>query len=90
MAIINLLGIRFSVLKNIIGYLSRPNSCKLDGLTLKTLKWQVSSLTVSHIESAYFDDWSLFPEGSIEFDHALLMRDIPHEWHSEPEMHLVK
>jgi|TARA_B110000037_G_scaffold40917_1_gene50597 hypothetical protein len=33
-----------------------------------------------------FDDRSIFPPESIELDHALLMRDIPHEWHSQPEM----
>ncbi len=69
-----------------IGYSSRPKSNKLDGLTLKTLKWLVSPLTVSNLESAYFDDPEIFPPDSIEFDHALLMRDIPHEWHNEPQI----
>lgn len=69
-----------------IGYSSRPNSCTMDGLTLKVTNWQVSPLKVHHVRSAYYDDRSLFPPGSIEFDHALLMRDIPHEWHSEPTM----
>lgn len=69
-----------------IGYSSRPNSSKLDGLTLKAMKWQVSPLIISNLQSAYFDDPAIFPPESIEFDHALLMRDIPHEWHSEPEI----
>lgn len=69
-----------------VGYSSRPNSCKLDGLTLEVADWRVSSLAVSHLRSAYYDDQSIFPNGSIEFDHALLMRDIPHRWHSEPMM----
>jgi hypothetical protein len=73
-----------------IGYSSRPDSGKLDGLTLKAMRWEVSSLEVSDLESAYFDDAAIFPPGSIEFDHALLMRDIPHEWHSEPEINIVK
>ena len=69
-----------------IGYSSRPDSCKLDGLLLKVQEWKVSALTVDFVRSAFFDDTSTFPHGSIEFDHALLMRDISHEWHSEPEM----
>ncbi len=73
-----------------IGYSSRPNSSKLDGLTLKALKWQVSPLSISNLQSAYFDDTAIFPPESIEFDHALLMRDIPHEWHSEPEIDMAK
>lgn len=66
-----------------IGYSSRPGSCTLDGLLLKVMDWQVSPLDVVSVESAYFDDQALFPRDSIAFDHALLMRDIPHEWHSE-------
>ncbi len=73
-----------------MGYSSRPDSCIMDGLILQVKQWQVTSLTVHHIRSSYFDDRSVFPVGSIEFDHALLMRDIPHEWHSLPEMTVGK
>lgn len=69
-----------------IGYSSRPDSCRLDGIVLKVADWRVSPLSVHRLHSSYFDDRSIFPEGSIHFDHALLMRDIPHEWHSEPAM----
>ena len=69
-----------------IGYSSRPNSCTLDGILLEVADWTVSPLSVDYVKSSYFDDHSLFPPESIEFDHALLMRNIPHEWHSEPAM----
>lgn len=69
-----------------IGYSSRPHSSKLDGLLLKVPDWQVSSLEISRVTSSYFDNHSIFPPGSIQLDHALLMRDISHEWHSEPPM----
>jgi hypothetical protein len=69
-----------------IGYSSRPHSCILDGLLLKVTDWRVTPLEVDYVRSAYFDDETIFPSGSIEFDHALLMRDITHEWHSEPAM----
>jgi hypothetical protein len=69
-----------------VGYSSRPDSCTLDGLLLKVADWQVSPLSVVSARSAYFDGHSLFPRDCIAFDHALLMRDIPHEWHSEPTM----
>jgi hypothetical protein len=58
----------------------------MDGLLLKVTDWRVTPLEVDYVRSAYFDDETIFPSGSIEFDHALLMRDIPHEWHSEPAM----
>lgn len=69
-----------------VGYSSRPRSCVLDGLLLEVSGWQVSPLAVQSVRSAYYDNRSVFPPGSIEFDHALLMRDIPHRWHSEPQM----
>ena len=69
-----------------IGYSSRQDSCKLDGLLLKTCRWDALPLSVQTLASAYFDDQTLFPAGTIESDHGLLMRDVPHEWHSQPEM----
>lgn len=69
-----------------VGYSSRPNSCLLDGLLLKTNQWKVQPLNVHQIQSSFYDDLNLFPSEHIQFDHALLMRDIPHEWHSEPQM----
>ena len=69
-----------------IGYSARPDSCTLDGLLLKVSDWRVTPLNVHSARSAYYDDESIFPPDSIELDHALLMRDIAHEWHSEPTM----
>jgi hypothetical protein len=69
-----------------IGYSATSNCCRLDGLELHAHHWQVSPLDVEHVESSYFSDQKRFPAGSIHFDHALLMRDISHEWHPVPEM----
>ncbi|MDX1679947.1 MAG: DUF2071 domain-containing protein [Akkermansiaceae bacterium] len=69
-----------------IGYSARPDSCTLDGLKLQVDDWQVSPLKILRANSAYYDDRKVFPSDAIELDHALLMRDIPHEWHSEPQM----
>jgi hypothetical protein len=69
-----------------VGYSSRPESRRMDGIKLEVSKWTVNPLKVDAVSSSYFDDRSLFPAGSIDFDHALLMRDIAHTWHSEPEI----
>ncbi len=69
-----------------IGYSSRPRSDTLDGLRLSVPHWKVSPLGVQRVESAFFDDPSVFPSGSIDFDHALIMRDAPHEWRSQPTL----
>jgi Uncharacterized conserved protein (COG2071) len=54
---------------------------RLEGLQLKTLRWQMSALRTKQIRSAFFQDPSRFPPGLVDFDCALLMRGIPHEWH---------
>ena len=58
----------------------------MDGLLLDVTGWHVSPLKCDFVQSAYFGDEAIFPSGSIEFDHALLMRDLSHEWHSQPRM----
>lgn len=61
-----------------VGY--SPNGDKYDGLKLKTLNWKVEPLTVSSVHSSFFEDESIFPKGSVQFDNALLMTEIKHEW----------
>lgn len=65
-----------------LGYSVRSDSDRLDGLLLKTKSWHVDTLNVSDVYSSYYSDETLFPKGSITFDHALLMRNIEHEWHA--------
>jgi hypothetical protein len=58
----------------------------LDGLYLCTKSWKVEPLDAEIAHSSFFADERAFPKGSIEFDCALLMRNIPHEWHSAPNL----
>lgn len=69
-----------------LGYSSTETTGKFDGLELQCLNWHVESLNISAIQSSYFEDQSRFPIGSVEFDCALLMRDIIHEWHGRPDL----
>jgi hypothetical protein len=69
-----------------LGYSVTCNPHRLDGLCLKTLNWRVRALTIEQVESSFFSDTSHFPACSVEFDHALIMRDIPHEWHHAADM----
>ncbi len=41
---------------------------------------------MEEVYSSYFADERRFPKGSVEFDCALLMRDIPHAWRAEPPL----
>jgi hypothetical protein len=54
----------------------------VEGVSLSTTTWKVEPLLVEAVSSRYFDDERRFPRGSVVFDSALLMRDIPHAWHA--------
>jgi hypothetical protein len=69
-----------------LGYSVTRQPHRLDGLRLKTTEWRVRALSIGQVESSYFADPLRFPAGSIEFDHALIMRDIPHEWHQTADL----
>jgi len=70
-----------------VGY--SPSGKKFEGLELKTYNWKVEPLTVSKIQSSFFEDETVFPKGSIHFDNALLMTKVEHEWHSVKQKSVV-
>ncbi|QEH42039.1 DUF2071 domain-containing protein [Chitinophaga sp. XS-30] len=59
-----------------------PDGQKLDGLRLQTREWKVEPLAITNVQSSFFEDTEIFPGGTVQFDNALLMRNIAHEWHS--------
>jgi uncharacterized protein YqjF (DUF2071 family) len=69
-----------------LGYSARENGRCLDGVTLHTDAWKVAPMRLDRVHSSFFER---FPASSVEFDCALVMRDIPHEWHSEPDLVLA-
>jgi hypothetical protein len=69
-----------------VGYSVTRDCCRLDGLRLQIDNWRVRPLALDHVESSFFADTSRFSAGSAVLDHALIMRDIPHQWHGEPDM----
>ena len=72
-----------------LGYSVTRDGERLDGLLLRTLDWRVRALSVTEVHSSFFADRQRFPDGSIEFDHALIMRDILHEWHKAEDLYAV-
>jgi hypothetical protein len=65
-----------------LGYSPATSVSKFDGLELQSFNWHVEPLTITHVQSSYFDDRKMFPTDAVTFDNALLMRGIDHEWHS--------
>jgi hypothetical protein len=71
-----------------LGYSCTSEGDRLDGLTLAVQDWRVEPLSVERVYSSYFSDMGLFPEGSVKFDHALLMRDLTSEWNSASDLYV--
>ena len=72
-----------------VGYSVTGDCCRFDGMRLESHSWNARPLEIEHLESSFFDDRSIFPDGSITFDHALIMRNLPHEWHGVPDLHVA-
>jgi len=66
-----------------LGYSVTSKPGQFDGLELHSFNWRVEPLAVDKVESSFFEDAARFPPGSVEFDCALLMRGIDHEWHGK-------
>lgn len=73
-----------------VGYSATNSPACCDGLELFTSRWQVEALEVQFIRSSFFDDPDRFPPGTVEFDCALLMRNIEHEWHMLPAITIAR
>jgi hypothetical protein len=63
-----------------LGYSAKRGLGHAEGLELHCDTWRVEPLMVEHAESSFFEDLTLFPAGTVEFDSALIMRDIPAAW----------
>ncbi|MGD9856995.1 MAG: hypothetical protein AB7U20_18755, partial [Planctomycetaceae bacterium] len=69
-----------------LGYSATSTAGRFDGLELRCRDWEVAPLDVEEVSSSFFDDDSRFPRGTVDFDCALLMRGIRHEWHSRADL----
>ena len=71
-----------------LGYSVTHDADRLDGLRLETKQWQVEPLEIGKVHSTYFSDETMFPKDSIAFDHALIMRNVEHEWHTADDLYI--
>jgi hypothetical protein len=69
-----------------LGWSAGNRHGELDGLELSSFGWRMEPLIVERVESSFFQNLALFPAGAAEFDSALLMRGIQHEWHGRGRM----
>jgi uncharacterized protein YqjF (DUF2071 family) len=69
-----------------IGWSSREQSNQFDAIELTTVEWRMEPLKVKESFSAYFSNTSMFPKGSVEFDSAMIMRNLKHSWVSRDNL----
>jgi hypothetical protein len=65
-----------------VGYSAASLPKQYDGLELRAFGWRVEPLDITDVASSFFEDRARFPAKSVEFDCALVMHDIEHEWHA--------
>lgn len=70
-----------------VGFSPIARSKSYDCIELRTKTWAVNSLDVQHIHSSFFEESFNFPKNTAVFDHALLMRNIDHEWHGHDKLY---
>jgi hypothetical protein len=63
---------------------SPARSGGVEAFTLEAARWRVRPFAVRSLASSLFDDERRFPRGSIELDHALVMRDTASVWRTAP------
>ncbi len=73
-----------------LGWSTRKVSNEFDGLELICREWRMETLEVERVESSFFENREIFPAGSAQFDSAILMRNIAHEWHSRGRLTVLK
>lgn len=73
--------------KDVTGWSATPVAGRYDCLELRTDHWRVDAFDVDHVRSSFFDDITIFPPGTVRYDHALVMRRIPHTWHPRGKIH---
>lgn len=69
-----------------LGWSAGNRPSEFDGLELHSFGWSMEPLIVERVESSFFQNAAIFPSGAAEFDSALLMRGIQHEWHGRGRM----
>jgi hypothetical protein len=67
-----------------VGFSDRRGHEGYEGVELLTADWRVEPLDVEFVRSSFFSDLDRFPQGSVAFDSALLMRNVSSVWNAVP------
>ncbi len=69
-----------------VGWSAGGDPGTFDAIELEAVEWRMEPMEVNEEFSSYFSEGSLFPSGSVEFDSAMIMRDVRHRWVSRDNL----
>lgn len=69
-----------------VGYSAARRRGRFQALELGCDNWSIQALEIECVRSSFFEDSAHFRPGAVEFDSALLMRDIPHVWRRHEDL----
>jgi hypothetical protein len=69
-----------------LGFSASGEGACFQGMELGCDCWPAEAFAVSRLRSTFFDDSTRFPPGTVEYDSALVMRDVSHRWRSGPTL----
>src|SRR5438132_10393387 len=63
-----------------LGYSPGRDPERIEGFRLETESWRVRPFAISSLRSSFFEDGARFPPGTVQLDHALVMREVDAGW----------
>jgi Uncharacterized conserved protein (COG2071) len=69
-----------------LGYSPGRDDRRIEGFCLETSGWKVEPFLIESVHASFFEDGTTFPAGSVEFDNALVMRNVDCRWRAAPDL----
>jgi hypothetical protein len=69
-----------------VGYSPARTPGRIEGFCLEAVGWKVVPFHLEFVRASFFEDGMTFPEGTVRFDHALIMRDVESRWRAVPDL----
>jgi hypothetical protein len=69
-----------------LGYSPGRDAARIEGFCLETTDWKVEPFQIDSVQASFFENRTTFPSGSVEFDNALVMRNVHCRWRAAPDL----
>jgi hypothetical protein len=69
-----------------LGYSPGRDDTRIEGFHLETERWRVRPFSVASLRTSFYEDPARFSPGAVQFDHALVMRELDARWRAVPDL----